>query len=189
MVESRFRVGVKNNRGFVLITSLMFLIVLTIYVVSASRFATLSERIAGNTRSRTIAYYSADVALQRAVQVLTSFSGAPRTSDTSANNYMSSNTISTLPASFSAHKAVGNTKMLSCPLNATTSICLLSSEKNGPSITTGAAGSVTAQPQFLISQLASGTKDTGKRYYVITAIGYGVSANSTVVLQEIVTAY
>ena len=175
--------GVNRDHGFVLITSLMFLIVLTIYVVSSARFATLSERIAGNTRSRTIAFYGAEAGLRRGFLVLKTASGSPTADDGSSS--LDNNKITTIPASYSAHALVATTSKFTCTLNAATGACKLAAETAGPTITAGGSLSVT-QPTYIISELTPGTGDTGKKYFVITSIGYGLTSTSKVVLQELV---
>ena len=177
-----------NQHGFVLISTLMFLIILTIYVVSSARFATLSERIAGNTRSRTVAFYAAQAALDRAYTLLvTRYAGSP-VNDNSSSMDTTANQLASVPTSFSNHSGLDAAKKLSCTFNTNTSRCLLSGETLQPSITMSSGGTVSSQPSFIISELAPGTSDSGKKFFVITAKGFGVSSSSVVVLQEIVTA-
>lgn len=59
------------NRGFVLITSLIFLVVVTLLAVSAMNSSTLQEKMASNVRERTRAQQIADAALRQGELLLT----------------------------------------------------------------------------------------------------------------------
>lgn len=59
-----------TQRGFVLITSLIFLVVVTLLAVSAINNSTLQEKIATNTRARETAQQHANAALREAEALL-----------------------------------------------------------------------------------------------------------------------
>lgn len=59
-------------RGFVLITSLIFLVVITLLAVSALNSSTLQERMASNLREKSRARQAADAGLRHAERVLDS---------------------------------------------------------------------------------------------------------------------
>lgn len=60
----------KNERGFVLVTSMLILLVLTILVVNAVRNTTLNEKMAGNYMDRTNALLAAEQALRQGEALL-----------------------------------------------------------------------------------------------------------------------
>jgi type IV pilus assembly protein PilX len=65
----------RRENGAVLIIGLIFLVVLTLLVVSALRTATLEERMAGNTRNQQVAFQAAEAVLREAGATI--FNGAP----------------------------------------------------------------------------------------------------------------
>lgn len=58
------RIGQAGQRGFALITALIFLLLLTLLGTSSMSGALLQERMAGNLRDRNIAFQSAEAALR-----------------------------------------------------------------------------------------------------------------------------
>lgn len=65
-----------RQSGVALVTGLIFMVVLTIIVISALRSATLEERMAANARNRMVALQAADAVLRDA-EVFVTTSGAP----------------------------------------------------------------------------------------------------------------
>lgn len=63
--------GLKHQRGVALIFALVFLLMLTLIGVTASKVTSLEERMAGNTRERDLAFEAAEAALRDAEQRLT----------------------------------------------------------------------------------------------------------------------
>lgn len=64
-----------SQRGIALVTSLMFLVTLTLLGMAAMRGTILEERMAGNARDRDLAFQSAEAALRTAEREL--IPGAP----------------------------------------------------------------------------------------------------------------
>lgn len=60
-----------SNRGFVLVTSLIFLAIVTLLAATAMNSATLQEKMAANVRMRIIAQHVADAGLRQAEMLLT----------------------------------------------------------------------------------------------------------------------
>jgi type IV pilus assembly protein PilX len=60
----------RSQTGFVLVTSLIFLVVITLLAVSAINSSTLQERMASNQREKSRARQAADAALRRGELVL-----------------------------------------------------------------------------------------------------------------------
>lgn len=66
MAHTAFPARPHRQRGAALITGLVFIVVLTIVGVTASRMASLEERMAGNLRDRSLALQAAEEALRDA---------------------------------------------------------------------------------------------------------------------------
>ncbi|KAB7623153.1 PilX N-terminal domain-containing pilus assembly protein [Alkalilimnicola sp. S0819] len=64
------------QRGAALAISLILLLVMTLLGVSAMRGTTLEEKMAGNTRNRSIAFQAAEAALREAETTLTGYDAA-----------------------------------------------------------------------------------------------------------------
>ncbi|WP_296752315.1 PilX N-terminal domain-containing pilus assembly protein [Thiobacillus sp.] len=75
MSTRRLKYVLHKESGAVLITGLIFMVVLTIIVISALRSATLEERMAANARNRQLALQAAEAVLRDAETAL--FAAAP----------------------------------------------------------------------------------------------------------------
>lgn len=75
MSTRRLQLLISKQSGAVLITGLIFMVVLTIIVISALRSATLEERMAANARNRQLALQAAEAVLRDAEATL--FAAAP----------------------------------------------------------------------------------------------------------------
>ena len=62
--------NLSSQRGAVLVTGLIFMVVLTLLVVSGMRGTILEEKMAGNARDADLAFQSAEAALRAGEQVL-----------------------------------------------------------------------------------------------------------------------
>lgn len=60
----------KNERGAVLIVSLMILVILTLLGITAMQTTTFQEKMAGNMRSRELSFQAAEAALRQGEAVL-----------------------------------------------------------------------------------------------------------------------
>ena len=70
MRTTRFTSGQRRQVGVALITGLIFLVMLTLIAISAMQSTTLEERMAGNARSRALAFEGAEAAVRAAEVVL-----------------------------------------------------------------------------------------------------------------------
>lgn len=70
MTDLSNHLRLRNEQGFVLVTSLIFLVVLTLLAVSAINSSTLQERMAANQRDRSRALHAANAALRHAETLL-----------------------------------------------------------------------------------------------------------------------
>ena len=62
--------GISSAKGFVLVTALLFLLVLTMLGISSLQGSTFQERMAGNLRDRNLALQAAELALRDAARDL-----------------------------------------------------------------------------------------------------------------------
>ena len=62
--------GRQRQSGVVLLTGLIFLVMLTLIAITAMQSTTLEERMAGNSRSRDLAFQGAEAAVRAAEAVL-----------------------------------------------------------------------------------------------------------------------
>lgn len=75
MLKNTFQPGMRRQTGAILITSLIFLMVVTMIVLTVLRNGTLEERMARNGRDRQVALQAAEAVLRDAESTL--FAGAP----------------------------------------------------------------------------------------------------------------
>ena len=159
----------QRQRGVVLVTGLIFLVILTLFGVTALTNTLLEERMAGNTRDQEVAFQAAEAALRDAetfleAATLPSFDGS---------NGLYSHEASPAPA-WSAINWV----------NARVYMNVDFADKTADS------------PRYIIEEqpaapdpggsLAAGEALDEARVYLITARGVGANANTRVVLE---TAY
>ncbi|HSC76076.1 MAG TPA: PilX N-terminal domain-containing pilus assembly protein [Pseudomonadales bacterium] len=163
--------------GFVLITSIMFMLVLTLVVVYAVRSATIYERVAGNNRNYSQAFQAAEFALQQARGKLVDIPTISSTNSCNDGMCGKDTDISTF----------------NNPDNWTMSGNLAKSCKVSDSCNTaGASKAITFpgstsehQPRYIIKELSiSGSC----AFYEITAFGKGGNASSSSILRSVVKA-
>lgn len=167
-----------NEGGFVLITSLVFLVVLTSVVIYSIRGATIYERSASNSRNHSQAFQAAEYALLQAQKRLVS----PPADDASSNCVgglcgMAAATSSFTTASY--WLASSSNKDKSCAVNGECNV--------GGSAAKAEVPNVGEQPRYIMKKLTPGTDSQGScDYYEVTSFGTGGSAESAVVLRAIV---
>jgi type IV pilus assembly protein PilX len=84
MSNHKFKHLTRKQNGVVLLTSLIFLLVLSMIVLAALRTGTLEERMAANARNRQVALQAAEAVLRSAE--VASFTGVGSTSKFSSYN-------------------------------------------------------------------------------------------------------
>lgn len=193
----------KKQRGIVLITALMFLIVLSLLVVSLVRTGILEERMVGASRDWNTAFQAAEAALRDAEREIKtgtrimgesgfedhcSTTGSPNgvglcrpnkctESDTSNSDYDCD------PIWIELGKRQNDAGWLT---GSGTSRSIQFGSKTG----TTALGGVGAQPRYIIevltvkdAQLKVGPNPSQKYYYRATAVGFGADVKTRVMLQ------
>jgi type IV pilus assembly protein PilX len=168
---------INKENGFVLITSIIFLIAITIAVVYAVKSATVREHSAGNNRARTQAFEMAQLAMLRAQAQLTEDVIFPASGcDKGLCN--SSTADSTL-----LDNSTWTTGTATCEINNTSCNVLLGANK----VKTMSMSGVAAQPRWAIRDLANNV-DGDCTFYEVWGKGTGAEANSSVLLHSIVKA-
>lgn len=161
----------QRSQGFVLITSAIFLVVLTILVIYAARSAIVSERGSSNMRNRSQAFQMAEYAQRWAMNQLVDVdsitfngnNGYLRSTD-SANVVSGSSYCTPNGASCNAVQGANVAKKLGADI----------------------AG-VAEQPRFTIKDLGQ-SDSAGCTYYEVTSRGVGFNIKSVVYLRSIAKA-
>ncbi|UXY15649.1 PilX N-terminal domain-containing pilus assembly protein [Chitiniphilus purpureus] len=174
---------IARKRGFILITSVIFMLVLTLVVVYAVRSATVYERVAGNNRNHSQAFQAAEYALAQArgalVEEPPAVSASGCTGGACPKSYDTSRFDS--PAFWIANQAA------TCAVNAA---CNNRGANKVPVGTPASFPSATGeQPRYVVREL--GTASPGGKscnFYEITAFGQGSNAQSASILRSVVKA-
>lgn len=161
-----------KESGAVLITGMIFLVVLTIIVISAMRSATLEERMSANARNRQLALQAAEAVLRDAEVNL--FAAAPFDPFT--------------PSSFTSTCANGFCTVLASATPYWQSINWTTANSRSFAATTSELDDLPSQPRYIVEIVSAeppGAGLCGKVLYRITARGMS-NDSSTVFLQTMV---
>jgi type IV pilus assembly protein PilX len=176
--------GRRRQRGLILVSSLLLLVIVTILAVSMFRSFGVQEKIAGNTREKQRALHAAESAQQYAEWWLSSSGNATTgvvcnslldaTGDISVgqvcSNKLSPSSVTTLPWQASG----ADVGVAYAPPNMTVT-------------TSSAADTYYRKPRFYISYLGATADSTPSNYklvYQIDAVGYGGSANAVAIVES-----
>lgn len=136
----------ENQKGFVLVMALVFLVLLTIIGVTAMNTTSLEEKMAGNMKDRNLAFQAAETALLAAERWYETQSTKPVFPDTTHGLYVTDSTA-----------AVANWDAISWNTNVVTFPC-------SPT-TTSSCGSgvakVNSQPKYIIEDLGELPEEKG----------------------------
>lgn len=172
----------KKQAGVVLFVSLIFILMVTMLAVTSIQSTTVTERIAGNSRDKSLAFQATEAALRTAEGVLRGTPGAFTAGGTEGRYLVTESSVPTVLAS-----AAQSTWSKTTWENLTTVTC--SGCVNNQMV-------LQAPPEYIVEQLpANALSDSslvlGKpnkktsAVYRITASGTGMSDSSYVVLQSI----
>jgi type IV pilus assembly protein PilX len=175
------------ERGMVLISSLLLLLVVTILAVAIFRNYGMEEKIAGNTREKQRALHAAESAQQYAEWWLSSGLGSttPIVCDsvipvtTPQSGQVCANTLPTIVAA-------GNVGNLPWQVNGS-SVGVTYAPPNMTFSTTGGVNTYYQTPIFYISYLgltASSTTSNYQLLYQVDAAGWGGSSNAVAVVES-----
>lgn len=170
---ARYSCNQHHAQGFVLITSTIFLVVLTLLVIYAARSAVVSERGSSNMRNRSQAFQMAELGQRWAMNQLTDVEIDSLTW-TDATTYIAETTDPDLSANGCLINAACNKLQGANPAKTST--------------LTATAMNVHALPSFVIRKLDSlGMVDTCS-FFEITTLGFGYNETSRVYLRSVVRA-
>jgi type IV pilus assembly protein PilX len=175
----------RRQRGVVLITAMLLLIVVTIMALSMFRSYGIEERIAGNTRDKQRAINAAVSAQQYAEFTLAS-GAAPVTGVCPAGilpNGIEVCTAPPIPINFAALPwAAGVTfaSFTSNPINGVSNV--ISATGTGDSATQSA--SYAQAPIFYITDLGPNAGTPAGEVYQVDAVGYGGTTNTVAVVES-----
>lgn len=167
----------RAESGFVLITSLLILIILTVLAVGMYHSFSVQENMAANTKEKGRAFQIAQSTLQYAEYQLTTNLSLLAQSG-SCNAALKTVTVCTNDVSIVQNPSNNSVMIIANGMKYTTMV---------PAITTssaGGSGTYYDYPQFYIKYL--GLSPSGlDQIYQVTALGYGGNANATAVVQSI----
>jgi type IV pilus assembly protein PilX len=180
---------IPRQRGIVLVSSLLLLIVVTIMALSIFRSFGVQEKIASNTREKQRALQGAMSAQEFAEQWLVTQSNAPNA--VNAGIAPSADTVCTglVDANLGVGQLCSNT-LASLGINVTSVPWSVAVQYAPPgmnytgSITNGLVNDVYyARPRFYITDLGPLASNNGEAYKV-DAYSYGTSANTVAVVES-----
>ena len=169
--------GRHGQRGYVLVTGLLFLIVLTLLGIGLYRSTGLMNRISANTRDKERSFEAAQAALQYAEWSLTNGAGA----DDTCTGLVSGNTVANVHA---CTNALGSAADLPWTNGFTYTPPNLAVDTNGGLVSsTNPDVNYQAPPSFYIEP--KGFAPDGKsKLYEVTAAGFGGNASTKSVVRS-----
>lgn len=161
--------GQQRQTGVALITGLIFLVMLTLIAITAMQSTTLEERMAGNARSRDLAFQGAEAAV-RAAEVVLSGPSLPAFNGSKAGYYAQLDNGASGDYWKTTHDWAGESVAYSGSLTGVKEARFVI-EALPASMGSGGDDSLVAKPL------------SGGGIYRITARGIGTDGTSTVILQ------
>jgi type IV pilus assembly protein PilX len=181
----RLRPWDSAQRGMVLITTLLLLIVVTILAIGMFRSFGLDEKIAGNTREKQRALNAAETAEQYAEYWLANGSNnstitctGPATASTTASNPIGQVCSNTLPT---VVPNVAQVPWLIGGVNV--GVTYIPAAPTAMNIAISGAGNYYYAPQYYISYLGISANGL-QTYYQIDAVGWGGSPDTAAVVES-----
>jgi len=172
--------GMQQQKGAALITSLIFLILLTVLGFSASRGVIMQELISRNFSDQNLAFQAAEAALKYAEACILQSNGLPKGKSTSVS------VLCTPGIAFSMVPYADNTLKNAALTFWTTNGTPYGGSTLGGGTLTLPSGTLSAQPDYVIALMDWDCDGTSKRcIYQITARGTGVNPNSQRIVQSI----
>jgi type IV pilus assembly protein PilX len=172
-----------RERGMVLVTSLLLLVLITILGVSMFRGFGIEERIAGNLREKQRALNSAESAMQYAEWWLTSADNANLVATCTAP-LLNANLHQGMVCSNTLHTQVANVASVPWvdPVNGGEFGVSYASQGMNINVVPG-ANTLMSAPRFYISMLGPSATGHGT-IFQIDAWGYGASQNAVAVVES-----
>lgn len=168
MRTTRSMNGQRRQTGVALITGLIFLVMLTLIAITAMQSTTLEERMAGNARSRDLAFQGAEAAV-RAAEVVLSGASLPAFNGSKAGYYAQLDNGASADYWKSTHNWAAQSVAYSGALTGV---------KEARFVIEALPASQKSGDDSLVAKALSGGE-----IYRITARGIGTDGTSTVILQ------
>lgn len=191
MTTLHHQYSMSSQRGMVLISSLLLLLVVTILAVAIFRSSGVEEKIAGNQREKERALHAAESAQQYAEWWLSS--GLGETNAVQCAGLVAVTTAAPTAGQVCANLLTsivpnGNVANLPWQVNGA-NVGVTYAPPNMNLTTAGGVNTYYATPTFYISYLGTTadsdpTKQIFKNLYQIDAVGYGGSANTVAVVES-----
>jgi type IV pilus assembly protein PilX len=172
-----------RQRGVALITSLIFLVILTIMGVTAARMSSMEERMAGNMRDRDIALRAAEMGLRDAERDIMNAVPAYARNISGCSGFVANCDAST-GTDVDDGRCYNGPGGYGTPVWQTVSMTAAPSVQYGRFTHATAIAGVSAQPRYLIECVpkADGT------YYRIIVRAQGAKPGTAVMLEEMFTS-
>lgn len=180
----------RSARGFVLVSSLLLLVVVTILAVGLFRSFGMDEKIAGNTREKQRALQAAVSAQHYAEWWLANGNGTAAITCsgqvTAAVGQVCSNTLQSIVPNVAIVATSSAVSGWAGSSGTGTPIGVTYTPPNMSVTQTAAAGTYYKQPAFYISYLGIGVSPKGGsgNVYQIDAVGYGGGPSTTAVVES-----
>jgi type IV pilus assembly protein PilX len=183
----RTRPGARREQGFILVTGLLFLVVMTLIGLALFRSTGLLDRLTANTRDKQRSFEAAEAAVEYGVWWLQQSSGGTVGSCASNSNAtvgsikVCSEALSTSLTTIAAVDASGSwaTKAFSyTPPNMT-----VNSTTNVGGMNSGGTDVIYWKAPGLYPESLGLSADGKTKYYQITAYGYGGDSNTVTVVR------
>lgn len=181
----------KDERGFVLIAGMSFLVILTILVISLMRTSILEERMAGYSRDWNVAFQAAETALRAGEREV--LAGTRVIGDAGFTSGCSSTGLC-LPNLCTDTSATGDCLPIWIDLEKKGDTGWIKGASGGKSVEYSGSTwpGIAANPRYLIEVLTVPNADSLKKtpgqpehqyLYRVTAVGFGASVLTRVMLQ------
>lgn len=170
----------QSQRGFILLTALAFMIVLTVILLSMVNVTSSDEKIARNSRDKDIAFAAAEAALRDAEIYISGSYQYPYHPNNNANNYQGQLVT---PEQSDFFNTGDTSYQYTCAIGANGPGCIPASTNitHSPPIM-----GVSAPPRYLIDIVQYNGSACNNSHFLfrITAQGEGRSADTRATLQE-----
>lgn len=176
----------QRQQGVALITGLIFLVVLTLFAITASRMSSLEERMSGNMRDRSLAMQAAEMALRDAERDIRGGAGVTRAP--AITGITGFNAACNAGLCYNGPNGNSNgTDWNVTPVWSLVSMTAAPSVAYGTNTGATATGGLSAQPRYLIEGMRKRLSNSGSllNHYRITVRAQGANPNTVVWLQEV----
>lgn len=178
----------QSQNGAILVISLIFLLIVTLLGISVMNVSTVEEKLAAGTRDKDMAFQAAEMALRRAeIDIEANIVGTENFTADCTSGLCSALTASVNKTRWSDPDICGTGKDIwQCTKSKEVSISSLAGDNvsKNPRYFIEAVRHISEDEELMLGNIGDGTVYDSIMVYRITAIGYGGSTDSKVVLQS-----